>query len=461
LPEHTDNSIGRPINNDTNKKSDKNISDFVAVTLDTGKSEDDKGSNMGKPGTNDSSAITKPLSDETVTEYTSSLWKYVPVPENEPEPHNEYDMRSIEFKNGMVLGARVRGKKHKHEGTNCDDWFELDVVDDCVLMAVSDGAGSKKYSRIGARESCKAAIQFLKDELIRIKAEPGDVINNVALPFSDPKFMDSCSKLASIVQRGILASFEAVEKAFESRKNDEKFYKPLNRELSFKDFSGTMLLSVLIPVEIENRKEYLFITCQIGDGMIAAINTDASYDKALKLLGEPDGGTFAGETDFLTSSKMNQVETLMKRTKIGRSPISCFMMMSDGVADDYYPNNPQILRLYVDMQLNGIIGNLSEHKVIVNDKNLEIIKKIPKPVKYPWVNDPKIVVPIQFAKRIIDSTGLSLEELWNNDDIISVSSLITSGAELSKKREEALKIWLDNYVERGSFDDRTLVLFYV
>lgn len=404
-----------------------------------------------------------PLSNQAVMEYTASLWKYVPIPENEPESHAEYDMKSIALLEGGVTGARVRGKKHKHEGTNCDDWFEIENIDEWVLIAVSDGAGSKKYSRIGARESCKSAIAFLKDNLSQIKAESKDIVSNIGLPFNDNRFMDSCSVFANIVQNSVQTAYDAVENAFKSRKDDEAFTRPINRELSLKDFSGTILVALAIPVLINDSKEYFTVTCHIGDGMLVSINEELPYDKALKLLGEADGGSFAGETDFLTSSQMRQIDTLMKRTKIGRRPISCLMVMSDGVADDYYPNDPQLLRLYLDLQLNGIIGNTSDHKVTVNGKNLEIIKKVPKPISYPWVNDSSKQVFIQYADRVMDATNLTLEDLWNSKDIVSVSSLHTFGLPLdtSGKREETLKTWLDNYVERGSFDDRTLVILHI
>ena len=38
------------------------------------------------------------------------------------------------------------------------------------------------------------------------------------------------------------------------------------------------------------------------------------------------------------------------------------------------------------------------------------------------------------------------------------ASLEVEGFEDAANKAEKLKIWLDNYVERGSFDDRTLVI---
>ena len=38
------------------------------------------------------------------------------------------------------------------------------------------------------------------------------------------------------------------------------------------------------------------------------------------------------------------------------------------------------------------------------------------------------------------------------------SSLEAFGKKLANDKSERLKVWLDNYSQRGSFDDRTLVI---
>ncbi len=404
-----------------------------------------------------------PLTDEEVTAHTAALWRYLPVPGEEPESHEEYHSRVIQLEQGTLTGARVRGKKHKHEGTNCDDWFELESVDDWVLIAVSDGAGSKKYSRIGARESCKAAIRYMKDKFLELKSQSSQAVKGIELPFEDKGFSEACGEFASIVQGAVLEAYDAVERAFEARRANLELNKPLNRELTFKDFSATMLVTAAIPTVIDGKREHLVISCQIGDGMLASVNSGLPYGKALKLLGEPDGGGFAGETDFLTSPQMKKIETLMRRTKIARSPITCLMVMSDGVADDYYPNDPQILRLYMDLLFNKIAGGETKQHEAPGSVDAGMIDKIPGPTAYPWVNNPSVRIPVHYTGKIMKAAGLSLEEAWNNKDIIRAALARSGDFHLSEARDkgEELKVWLDNYVERGSFDDRTLVIFHV
>src|SRR5436190_1624232 len=92
----------------------------------------------------------------------STQWKYLPVPDD-PDKHDEFDARAGSSpENLKIIGARVRGKKHKHEGTNCDDWFEFITAGTWTIITVSDGAGSKVFSRVGALESCRAAAEELR-----------------------------------------------------------------------------------------------------------------------------------------------------------------------------------------------------------------------------------------------------------------------------------------------------------
>ena len=109
-----------------------------------------------------------------------SIWKYIAVQE-ELDKHDEDYCYGENLKEDLkIIGARVRGKKHKHDGTNCDDWFEFATSGEWNIIAVSDGAGSKKFSRVGARISCETAVKYLaehfKDYIIKEKEEWSSII---------------------------------------------------------------------------------------------------------------------------------------------------------------------------------------------------------------------------------------------------------------------------------------------
>lgn len=401
----------------------------------------------------------KVLSNEQVTGHTASLWKYHPIPENEPEPAPEYLNCMVKFPASTIIGARVRGKKHKHEGTNCDDWYEVGNIGDITFIAVSDGAGSKRFSRIGARESCKAAVGFMIKAFNDTLREKPEIMENIRLSLTDPACIESCSAMAALVQRAVVKAYEAVEAAFYSRSVDPAYSKVIGRELQFKDFSGTLLLLAVIPINKET-KENLFISCQIGDGMIAVINSAGSFESSLRLLGIPDSGDYSGETDFLTSPQMRAMETLQKRTKVYRGMMDTVMVMTDGVADDYFPNDTEMRRLYFDLLVNRIIGDegTDDDLPAVSKADLSLFKRIPDPLAYPWVNDQNTYISLQYTKRICEGTGMTLKDMWENKKVLQLAKLELNQFTPIKDNSERLKIWLDNYVERGSFDDRTLVI---
>ncbi len=394
---------------------------------------------------------TDKLTDKDVTAKTASMWKYNPVPES-PEPFPETICGETSENGLTVTAAAVRGKKHKHEGSNRDDSYAYEFVDGAVVAAVSDGAGSKPFSRIGAKAACEAVIKYAKISLEAIKRNIPDYRQKLGKPLDDPDFGAVCTAVAEMLRGSFAEAVAAVESAFEKRKDIADFEQAIGRKPELKDFSCTLLAAAVFPVDTENGREYLTASIQLGDGMIAAVDGNADFESALTLLGGADSGSFAGETEFITSEQFRSPESLMSRTKIRRGRLTSLIMMTDGAADDYYPNDPELLRLVLDLRLNCIMD-------IPNaDKTTETDIAVPKPAEYPWVNDGDVKYALQYAKSVLAETGLTLKELWENNSLQKKASLAAFDKVHEKNRADMLAVWLDNYVERGSFDDRTLLL---
>lgn len=397
------------------------------------------------------------LTNEEVISHTVDLWKYHEVPVDMPEPHLEYDQCHLKNKGNEIVAARVRGKRHKHDGTNCDDYFKVVEVEGIQVIVVSDGAGSKPYSRIGAKISCEECVSYLQEEIREFKK--GSLYKQASLEMSNDKFTEVCSFLANMVQQSVIHGGKQVEEGFNQRKDKKEFQEAIGRELELSDFSGTLLVVVVVPVEkrkLGEERDYLIVSCQIGDGAIALINDKAEFNKALTILNAKDSGSFAGETEFLTSPGMQEVESLMHRTVITKKKMSHLMVMTDGVAEDYYPNAPELMRLYLDLYANGILNFSNKGKATIDDK---LALKLPKPIEYRWVNDTSIKVGIQYVNQILKSMDYSLEQLWEHKYLLCKAE--RGSFVHPKDKASNLKIWLDNYVERGSFDDRTLVILNV
>lgn len=397
---------------------------------------------------------------QTIIGYTANLWKYLPVPENEPEPSPEYMSECAELPGSRVIAARVRGRKHKHEGANCDDWFEINSLGDITLAAVADGAGSKKFSRIGAKESCKAAVAHLTSALKELFENDSQIKSNLSLPLSDVKGMKACGALAGVVQQSAIKAYDAVEAAFRLRKSNPEYEKLLGRELELNDLSSTLLITVIIPID-SITGESLAVSCQIGDGMTAVLNSKGAFESSLKLLGAANRGEFSGETDFLTSPNITSIDALCCRTMVYKGVFDTVMMMSDGVAEDYFPNQTEMRRLYFDLIANDILESPDKGalKQPLTPEQEDLMARIPQPLAYPWVNDPSVSVPINYTSCIMHSVELTAETVWSDPTVLDLARLrLRQSENYNIGQGERLKVWLDNYVEKGSFDDRTLVV---
>src|SRR5262249_16045660 len=110
--------------------------------------------------------VPPPLPQQPAEPPAAAGWRWLPLPQDEPDPHAKHESRMTMTSHGWPLvAARVRGKKHQHEGTHSRGWVEVGHVGRWGVSAVSDGAGSRKFSRVGAKAVCQAAVQRLADVL--------------------------------------------------------------------------------------------------------------------------------------------------------------------------------------------------------------------------------------------------------------------------------------------------------
>ncbi|MDE7361268.1 MAG: protein phosphatase 2C domain-containing protein [Oscillospiraceae bacterium] len=387
------------------------------------------------------------LSDMEVMEHTASIWQYKEITDNGTEMHSEYHEKRTVTPFAEVIGARVRGKKHKHEGTNCDDYFETAVTDDCVITVVCDGAGSKPLSRIGSRVSAESATAYLKTKTTELfKAKP-ELKSGLAADLGSAEFMAACGRIAPLVQEAAREAFAAQQKTLGELAADKKYEDALGRKPAIGDLSTTFLAAVIVPVKVDGKPQTFMACVQIGDGCICAIDSTADSSHCLKLMGEADSGAFSGETDFL-SEKNSKAEVIGGKTRISRGNSDTVLLMSDGVADDYFPAQPMMERLYLDLCLNGILPMEGECGKGGED---------PAPIRFRSVSITQQSVALQYAKQLLgDKSDAAMAALWDKRNMLRCHSLEAFRMNIGDTPEERLRVWLDNYNERGSFDDRTL-----
>jgi hypothetical protein len=414
---------------------------------------------------------------------TNAQWQYLPLPEDEPDLHDEFmaSFQSNITPNLNLIGARVRGKKHKHEGTNCDDWFEFSTVNNWTIIAVSDGAGSKKFSRVGARVACEASVSYLEDALRGLKLEKRSLWtpDTFKRDQATGKFAESdLEEIQQALHQAMKTAYQAIETATKERFNSLKHYKILgNRELNISDLSATLLLAIQTTIEYKNTDYSLIFTCQVGDGAIAAID----HNDNLSLLAIPDSGEFSGQTDFLTSKNKLESQQLMSKTFAYFKPLKALMIMTDGVADDYFPSEPKMLHLYGDLLINKILphplANVEEISQALRPTRLGTLTGL-KAVEGKFKSTIQRLVNSQEAIKEVElyslaeyshELGVSVAEVINSSELLTAilsdscnleNSSIISLSQVNLSPEEKLKLWLDSYSVKGSFDDRTLVIIY-
>lgn len=173
----------------------------------------------------------------------------------------------------------ITGKKHKVEGVVCQDAVSSWVNGDRGCVVLADGAGSAKFSRIGALVACN---------YIKSLFEKGKLKND---------FIDLLRKRI--------------------KKHAEK------REQDIKDFASTLLF---IGVE---RETYKLI--HIGDGLIACLYENGS----IRVLSEGYKGEYANETVFITSENVENF-IIYKSGNWVQEEIRAFFLMSDGMQQVLY-----------------------------------------------------------------------------------------------------------------------------
>jgi hypothetical protein len=372
-----------------------------------------------------------------ITDLTQGMWRYMPVPES-PEPFPEQITKSAEG-SFRVFGASVRGKKHKYDGTNGDDFFDIGFADRICIAAAADGAGSRRLSRIGAQAASKRAVESLQASFSLLISENPDFYDILSGDMAGEAFSVLTGKIAASLRGAVGAAYDAVAAAFSERKDKAEYESP---ELA--DFASTLLIAAAIPAE---GGETVVISLTVGDGVVAVVGETA--ENPITVLSAGDKGEFAGETEFLLSESARSDTSLKNRTRLTRRKAAYALLLTDGVSEDYFPYIPELLRLIADLKMNRILP-IDEKKAAAKTD-----KKITPPEEIPWVNDPDVKFTIQSAKNIIAENGISAADIYFDEALIAAAA---KAEPLDKKAEDALAVWLDNYSERGSFDDRTLVM---
>ncbi|PQV63581.1 Protein phosphatase 2C [Abditibacterium utsteinense] len=245
--------------------------------------------------------------------------KLEPTDQSDPTTHEAQDEATLEGP-WRLAAASVRGKLHAHRAGWREDAFRHGLANAAdgaySVVVVSDGAGSAPLSRVGSNLLCQTVLDFLRP----------------ALEKSAPLSSDS-KELAERdlpLLRGLLV--ESARLGLQKMREEAA-----HRSRPLSDFASTLL----ILVRREWNGQQLCAALQSGDGGIALWNDDDT----LTLLGAADHGEHSSETRFLTSSGME--DELAARVKFSIRPnLRATAVMTDGVADDFFPETVRFPELF-------------------------------------------------------------------------------------------------------------------
>ena len=192
--------------------------------------------------------------------------------------------------NAHVLPARIQGALHRLKGIPCQDAYCYKRLKNKFIAVVSDGAGSAKHGKTGARIICTTLCDLLAN-----------------------------SNLQNIQSDVVRAINIARQKLVLHRQNKSKSTDDLY------NFSATLL-----GVFYSHGKGIFF---HIGDGAGLAFCNDALDNL---IISEPQNGAFSCETFFYTMDNWQENLRFTEFENMNR-----IMLMTDGVtsfvfADDFY-----------------------------------------------------------------------------------------------------------------------------
>ncbi|MDR3340815.1 MAG: protein phosphatase 2C domain-containing protein [Candidatus Symbiothrix sp.] len=300
-----------------------------------------------------------------------SLWKNIPTP---PEveyykPDEDKAFVKIESKTttkflGLkhekearkdMVAASQRGRSHAHEGKARDDDFALyfDNASEWYVMVVADGAGSAKYSRKGSAIACKTVIEVCKAKLVEFGATLEKHVEAYNKSASNEVRKQAGDLLYNIIGTAVFQAYKNIE--------TEATHGPSGKLIPLKEYATTLLLSICKKFEFG----WFVGAFWVGDGGMGIYRKEEPV--YLKILGEPDGGEFAGQTRFLTMPEIMQPTEIYRRLRFDIVPdFSALILMTDGVTDPKFETDANLNRIEKWHALWDDLNGNNEDKVKVD-----------------------------------------------------------------------------------------------
>lgn len=189
-----------------------------------------------------------------------------------------------------VIQSYLQGARHKIKKQPCEDRTYSLSENGVVVIALADGAGSKKYTHSAQGAECvtKTIAKFF--------------CNNFDKFYEKEDTNGLCSVIMAVCQKALKVKADEIEV--------DDIIK---------------MSSTLLVVAIKDNK---MIACHIGDGVIGRLTS-----KGTEVISAPDNGEFASTTYFITNPRADEHIRIIK-DKI--DDVISYFLMSDGTQEYVY-----------------------------------------------------------------------------------------------------------------------------
>lgn len=293
-----------------------------------------------------------------------SLWKNLPSDPQAPfwKPDEVAQFAPIGQGKYLVVASK-RGRSHANVGSFRDDdyAFKLLPATGWSVLAVSDGAGSAKWSRKGAQVVCQAIIDYFERYFT-----PSDNVQfeSLALQHLLDSGEDSLHNLhAWVYQQLSKACIHAHNQLAECAKAQGGELKDLHATLAFALFKRI-------------GKKMAILSFGVGDSPIALLHPGLSE---LTLLSRLDVGEFGGGTRFISMPEIFASDLFPSRFKFRLiDDFAYLMLFTDGIYDPKFGVEAKLEKLEMWQNfIQDIQGENPEHcKVELNANNPEIAQQL-------------------------------------------------------------------------------------
>jgi|LSQX01.3.fsa_nt_gb hypothetical protein len=249
--------------------------------------------------------------DLYINQDPKTMWKDIPSKQD-----IKADNESITcfLADRYVIAASRRGNSHAHTGEPRDDHFIVKEQKGWIIGIVADGAGSASLSHIGSKIACEALSEDLNKSLSN-QTEAFEAL----IEQKDERLLKSF--LYDLYGKSLIHALKELKNTAEKQ------------NVNLRDLHTTVLITLS-----KRFNDYTFNSAfQIGDGITAVYS---ELNNKLTVLGDPDIGDYAGQTNFITSDKiLRSAKDLMNRIKIDYSSNDTLIFsMTDGITDPYFPS---------------------------------------------------------------------------------------------------------------------------